>query len=78
MVPLSLAPIGTELRLDEIHAGRGLKQRLETFWLLPGEVVIVVNDNGPLILSVKQTRLVIGRGVATKICVTPLKEAGEE
>ncbi len=53
MVPLSLAPIGTELRLDEIHAGRGLKQRLETFGLLPGEVVMVVNDNGPLILSVR-------------------------
>lgn len=70
-VPLSLVKSGREVRLLEVRAGRGLAQRLAEMGFVPGvQVRVVSNDSaGPVVVLVKGSRLMLGRGMAQKIWV---------
>ncbi|MBT3374393.1 MAG: ferrous iron transport protein A [Lentisphaerae bacterium] len=70
-VPLSSVDTGRKVRLLEIHAGRALQSHLTALGLIPGvELEVIRNGNsGPFIISVKDTRLMLGRGMAEKIDV---------
>ena len=71
--PLSMAVAGQELRLVEIQAGRRLAHRLAELGLTPGVTLRVVQKNGgPLLISVRGSRIAIGRGLAHKLLVTPV------
>jgi Fe2+ transport system protein FeoA len=72
--PLSMSVAGQELRLDEIRAGRRLTHRLAELGLTPGVTLRVVQKNGgPLLISVRGSRIAIGRGLAHKLLVTPVE-----
>ena len=73
MVPLSLIDSGHKARLNAVCAGRGLTARLASMGLVPGVEVEVISRNtrGPFVVSVKGTRLILGRGMVSKILVTP-------
>ena len=73
MVPLSLIDRGRKARLHRVCAGRRLTARLASMGLVPGVEVEVVNSSakGPFIVSVKGTRLILGRGMVSKILVIP-------
>jgi len=60
-------------------AGRGLRRRLLAMGLVPGESIRVVRaeSSGPVIIAVKESRVMLGRGMAGKISVH-LEEPGEE
>ncbi len=68
-MPLSMAGTGQKVRVLAIHAGRGLKARLAEIGLTPGiEIEVVSNSfHGPFVLAVKESRLMLGRGIAHKI-----------
>lgn len=70
--PLTLAQIGRKLYIASVTGGRTVKSRLASLGLLPGQQVQVVRlpQFGPIVVSVKGTRLALGRGVAHKILVT--------
>jgi len=70
-VSLSSVTVGRKVRLQEIHAGRALQSHLTALGLIPGvEFEVIRNSNsGPFIISVKDTRLMLGRGMAAKIDV---------
>ena len=70
MVLSSIDP-ETEVKLIDITGGRGIRSKLYSMGLIPGVSLKVLNRNGtgPLIISVKDSRLVIGRGMASKIIV---------
>lgn len=77
MMPLALAPTGTPLRLEALHGGLRLRQRLADLGLTPGVVLrLVQNDpSGPLILALRDdSRLALGRGMACQIMVGIAKE----
>ncbi len=69
--PLSLIKPGKNVRLVSITGGRFLQSRLVSMGLLQGTPIEVVKNrgNGPVIVSVKGSRLVLGRGMAQKILV---------
>lgn len=69
--PLAEVAAGKRIRMVEAEAGRGLQARLASMGLLPGvELKMIRNPfRGPLIVSVKGTQLMLGRGVARKIMV---------
>lgn len=70
-----LAP-GQTVCLDCIHAGKRLRRRLAELGLTPGvEMVVLQNNGGPLLLSVRDSRLALGRGMAAKVEVTPISGA---
>lgn len=70
-MPLTMVEQGRKVKLITIRAGRGLRSRLAELGLIPGvELEIIANSlDGPFILAVKGSRVVIGRGMALKIDV---------
>jgi Fe2+ transport system protein FeoA len=73
VVPLSLIDSGHRARLHTVCAGRELTARLASMGLVPGTELEVISKStkGPLIVSVGDTRLVLGRGMVSKILVSP-------
>ena len=63
---------GEELTVLKVNAGSKAKKRLANLGIVPG-IKIVKNKSapfsGPLEILVKGTKLVIGRGIASKVIV---------
>ena len=69
-IPLTDVPVNASATLTKINGGRRLRHRLTELGLIPGSVLTIVqNQNGPLLVAVRETRLAIGRGMAEKILV---------
>ncbi len=71
-MPLSMVQPGQKVRLVTVQAGRGLKTRLAEMGLVPGVELEVINSNsaGPFIVAIKQSRIMLGRGMARRIVVS--------
>lgn len=63
---------GKEVRLVRVDAGRELKKRLAAMGLLPDTVMTVIRNvsQGQVIVKVKDSRVILGRGMANKIFVS--------
>lgn len=71
MWPLALSKSGEKVVVRGVIGGMGIRRRLESMGLYPGEEVEVVSaQGGPVILNVKGCRLGIGYGMAHKIMVS--------
>jgi len=59
--------------VEEFYGGSGAQLRLATLGMRKGDVVEVITNSGTgqLIVAVNNTRLAIGRGVASKVLVKP-------
>ena len=69
-IPLHIAGSGQPLRLTRITAGRKLTRRLTELGLTPGVHIEILHDHGgPLVLAVRDSRLALGRSIASKILV---------
>jgi ferrous iron transport protein A len=68
-MPLSMISEGKRAILKKITGGRQLRGRLAALGLLPGTELEVVQNSGqgPFVISVKGSRIVIGRGMASRI-----------
>ncbi len=68
---LSNAKVGESVRLVAVRGGTHIRRRLADLGLNTGMTVKIINgiESGPMILSVKDSRLAIGRGMAEKIIV---------
>jgi len=69
---LSTVRAGETVNLARIDAGRGLKSRLAAMGLVSDVEITVVSDGrpGPFVISVKNSKMMLGRGMAHKIMVT--------
>ena len=69
--PLSTVTSGETVKLVKIDAGRNLNSRLASMGLLPNaEITVVRNDRrGPSVISIKDSKIMLGRGVTRKIMV---------
>ena len=72
MKPLSKIRSGQKVRLAGIEAGRGLNSRLAAMGLVPNAEITVVSNGhpGPLVITVKASKVMLGRGMAHKIMVS--------
>lgn len=70
--PLSKVKSGETVKLARINAGRGLNSRLASMGLVSNVEITVVNGghHGPFVISVKNSKMMLGRGVARKIMVS--------
>lgn len=68
---LSEVPAGQTVRLVKVSAGYGLKSRLTAMGLLANVSLHVMRNDfrGQLIVRVKNTKVVLGRGMSQKIWV---------
>jgi ferrous iron transport protein A len=72
--PLTELPKGSKVKVVDIVAGKGLRDRLLQMGLTPGTIVEVVeNSSGPIILSVRGVTIALGRGMASKVLVEELQ-----
>ena len=67
-------PAGTSVRITRIDAGSGLKNRLAAMGLLTNvEIHVLRNDRaGQIIVNVKHSKVILGRGMSHKIFVKPV------
>jgi Fe2+ transport system protein FeoA len=72
IIPLSTVKSGRKVKLTGVQAGRGLTVRLAAMGLLPNVEITVVNNGhpGPFVISVKGSKMMLGRGMADKIMVS--------
>ena len=70
--PLSEVTEGQTVNIIRIDGGRDLRSRLTTMGLLPKTRIKVVRNgkSGPFVISVKNSKMALGRGVADKIVVS--------
>ena len=68
-MPLSSVASGHAVRLAAVHGGQDFRARLSALGLIPGAAARVIRNGaaGPLIVGVKESRIVLGRGAAHKV-----------
>jgi len=68
-MPLTAVNKGEKAVLLTVTGGRQLRGRLAALGLLPGTEVQVVQNSGqgPFIVSVRGSRIVLGRGMAARM-----------
>ncbi len=66
---------GNRVRIVSIDSGQGLTNRLAAMGLLKNEVIKVVRNDGAgqIIVSVKSSKVILGRGMSQKVFVTLIK-----
>lgn len=73
-IPLSMLRLGERARLSSVKANDGLTNRLNALGLTSGVEVRVIQDaGGPLLVSVRDSRVALGHGMAQKIYVELLE-----
>ncbi len=72
-MPLTLASPGQEVVFVSVQGGRGIQHRLAEMGLIPGARFRVLSrfQPGPLIISLKDCRLVLGGGMVGRVLVRP-------
>ena len=62
---------GETVRLVKVNAGRGLNSRLAAMGLVANTEITVVSNShtGPFVVTVKQSKVMLGKGMAHKIMV---------
>jgi len=70
--PLSMVRVGETVKLVKVNAGRGLNSRLAAMGLVANTELTVLSNShpGPFVVTVKDSKVMLGRGMAHKILVT--------
>lgn len=72
-IALTMAPSGQNLRLINVNGGKRMMHRLAELGLTPGvEMMIVQDSGGPILVSVRNSRIALGRGIAHKLNVATI------
>ena len=73
-MPLMMLQPGRRARVVQIQGGRGLTQHLASMGILPGVVLSLImgGPGGPVIVDLRGSRVIIGRGMAHRVMVEPL------
>ena len=71
IIPLTQLDTQQKGAVAELHGGRGFVSRLATLGFTPGAPLKMVQNFGfgPIIVLVRDTRIALGRGEASKILV---------
>jgi ferrous iron transport protein A len=71
-LPLADLKTGEVAKIAALNAGRNLNSRLSTLGFTPGVIVYMTHNygHGPIVVTVRDTRIALGRGEAKNILVT--------
>lgn len=70
MMPLIFANSGDSLIIKKVGGNRDTKKRLENLgFVVGGEISVISENDGDLIVSVKESRVAVSREMAEKIMV---------
>lgn len=69
-MPLTMANVGTKLKIIDICGGKRAIERLMAMGISPGiKINLLKNDGGPLLIKVGESRIALGFRLANKIMV---------
>ena len=71
-MPLSALSVGERGVIVDFSGGSNLRKKLSDMGLIADQEVEVLSKTGPVILSVKGSRLAVGKGISHKILVKPI------
>lgn len=73
-MPLMMVPNNTDAEVVEVRGGHGMRQRLSSMGIYPGQTVSLIRSNagGPIIVKAQGSRVAIGRGMAHRVMVKML------
>jgi len=77
LIPLDMLGYNEKGKIINILAGQGAIKRLSSLGLTPGTIVTKICEApllGPIQISVRNTRIAIGRGLAQKVLVQRMLE----
>lgn len=62
---------GRRVQIERVDSGRGLANRLAALGLFKNEIITIIRNDGAgqLIVSVKNSRIILGRGMSHKVLV---------
>jgi len=68
---LSAVGAGETVKLVSVNAGQALNSRLASMGLVANVEITVVNSGhpGPFVISVKDSKMMLGKGIAHKVMV---------
>ena len=70
MMPLVYAAAGEEILIQRVGGSPEVKKHLENLGFVPGSIVTVITENnGNIIVKVKESRVAISKEMAQKIIV---------
>ena len=70
--PLPMARIGQTCEIVDVHGGQGLRTHLTDLGFIPGtKVTIAAAHGGGVIVRMRDTRVMLGHGMAHHIHVKP-------
>jgi Fe2+ transport system protein FeoA len=69
--PLIRCRSGQQVEIVQIRGGRRLREKMESQGLFPGLVICIVQNDiaGPMIVSIGDSRVTVGKGMARHIMV---------
>jgi len=73
-LPLAMVSPGEKVKIIDFNGGTQLRKRLSDMGISIGQEIEVLKSGGPLIVSVKGSRVALGKGLAQKVIVTPVAE----
>ncbi|RKY42126.1 MAG: hypothetical protein DRP80_07110 [Candidatus Omnitrophota bacterium] len=75
MMPLSMVEEKRLVRIVRIIGGRGFVSRVMNMGINEGEIIKVLNNTrGPLLISLGNSRIALGRGASFRIFVEYVKK----
>lgn len=70
IVPLSSVKNGKSVKIKGFtRDGKGFRSQLAGMGLLAGKKIKIISSNGPMLVSLGESRIVVGRGMTDKILV---------
>ena len=70
MMPLTFAPLGEKMVINQINGKDNTKRFLENLGFTQGGDVLIISEiNGNMIVNVKDTRIAISKSMANRIMV---------
>jgi ferrous iron transport protein A len=69
MKSLDEIEVGKKVRIVKILGGYGLVRRLVSLGLTIGVELLIINNQGPIIIKLGDSNIAIGRGIARKVLV---------
>ena len=74
ITPLDAVEPGRQARIERIESGRGLVNRLAAMGLFKNEIIRIIRNDGAgqIIVGVKNSKVILGRGMSHKVFVTRL------
>lgn len=73
-LPLSFASRGERVIVKQIRGGDTFKRRLTDMGIIPNLELEVLNNDGPMLVAARDSRVALGMGMASKILVSPKRD----